>query len=507
MAFAAMLFLVILLSITRINANCLNHDGEPVDWWFIYRVPASVSSEIYVDIDEIHSQYAYYDSNTKEMEYLRVYGTEYKKFTKTTENIKQSTKPKKKIQKINQNNKRTKDSSEEIQQPTNKKRKTSKTTKKKDPDYVPPSEEESDEDIYRRRRLLNPHSGPTLSDTKNPLYRTFSPFFHEKSYKRMKPKWEGFAYSDDPPNDDRSPPSKYAHAKGTVLYNPTNNDGFWLIHSLPNYPDLSTEKYSYGTHEKQKKAKQESFIYGQTFLCISLQTVETRELAIHQIHAMHPNIYFIQTPQLQTTKGTSNQFLNAFMNTFALTSLSTFSTFNGIHPAQNSESCTVRKFTQPSFWSSRKVAQFTHYAKSYKYKQDVFACLTNGKHGMHYGFKFETWCRGCCQKSFCSSSHCTNCKYSYDLLNVNKIELKIGSGDDVISWGRTLDHAKIGCSIAPHWLVPNKHHYVCIGDMNRMYTQRKRGGGFMCIDDFNFWKVINRALVLNDGPPRCEQPY
>merc|ERR1712048_1077984 len=98
--------------------------------------------------------------------------------------------------------------------------------------------------------------------------------------------------------------------------------------------------------------------------------------------------------------------------------------------------------------------------------------------------------------------------YSHDVLNVENVKLFVGNGaNDFISWHTKQDHAKIGVSVEevrvgwyPGW---RKKHFVCIGDMNRMYSQRKRGGGFMCIEDDNFWNVMNSALVLLDIV-RCE---
>lgn len=41
-------------------------------------------------------------------------------------------------------------------------------------------------------------------------------------------------YNDDPPN--KFPKWKYGHTKGAVIAN--MQQGFWLIHSVPNYPPV-----------------------------------------------------------------------------------------------------------------------------------------------------------------------------------------------------------------------------------------------------------------------------
>ena len=47
-------------------------------------------------------------------------------------------------------------------------------------------------------------------------------------------------YNDDPPNATAASPG-YAHAKGFLAANATN--GFWVIHSVPNWPYALTTGY------------------------------------------------------------------------------------------------------------------------------------------------------------------------------------------------------------------------------------------------------------------------
>ena len=395
----ALTLITVIFVVTGVNANCLNHNKEKVDWWFIYRVPRKASKSIYGDI--VHSKYAYYDSNTKGLDYLHVHG-EHISITKPGAKRKNSDHsppkealtPNKKIS-FNKAKRRNDelDSAEEeaVLHHQPKKRRIrkpnsgGKQSKKKDPDWNPRydgGETDDDDDEYRRR--LVGKMANTLADENNPLYHTFAPFFTDKKENNENPKWRGFAYSDDPPHVPAADTDK-AHAKGVLLYNPSDNkEGFWLIHSLPNYPDLSAKKYSYGTNA----AIDGDTTYGQTFLCISLKNEETINLAIHQIWAMHANIYFIQAPGFVISPKTNWQ--QEFRKHFPIKEV--------MDPAANSHSCTVREFkhimshTPVSQWNpfsrTPSVAQFVHYAKSDKYAQDIFACLTRS---MHRGFKFETW--------------------------------------------------------------------------------------------------------------------
>lgn len=43
------------------------------------------------------------------------------------------------------------------------------------------------------------------------------------------------AYNDDPPNEQGK--SKYGHLKGVVAAD--KRSGFWMIHSVPSYPDIT----------------------------------------------------------------------------------------------------------------------------------------------------------------------------------------------------------------------------------------------------------------------------
>ena len=69
-------------------------------------------------------------------------------------------------------------------------------------------------------------------------------------------------------------------------------------------------------------------------------------------------------------------------------------------------------------------------------------------------------------------------QYNYDSMNVDEITFN----SDVL-WPETKDHSKWGIS----YDIPN---WVCIGDINRMYSQNTRGGGTYCFQNQDLYLSI-----------------
>ncbi len=66
-------------------------------------------------------------------------------------------------------------------------------------------------------------------------------------------------------------PGKYAHAKGVVAFD--SNSGFWLIHSVPNFPDASATAYDFPGTVQQPGGRK----YGQSFMCVEFD--KTNDIA------------------------------------------------------------------------------------------------------------------------------------------------------------------------------------------------------------------------------------
>jgi deoxyribonuclease-2 len=60
------------------------------------------------------------------------------------------------------------------------------------------------------------------------------------------------------------------------------------------------------------------------------------------------------------------------------------------------------------------------------------------------------------------------------------------------AWPETHDHAK--------WGITKDSDWVCVGDINRMISQRKRGGGTIAFQNQRLWQALSKTdLIL--APP------
>jgi deoxyribonuclease-2 len=60
------------------------------------------------------------------------------------------------------------------------------------------------------------------------------------------------------------------------------------------------------------------------------------------------------------------------------------------------------------------------------------------------------------------------------------------------AWPETHDHAKWGITLHAPW--------ICVGDINRMISQRKRGGGTIAFQNEILWLALSKAGLLLAPP-------
>ncbi|XP_012152333.1 deoxyribonuclease II [Megachile rotundata] len=266
-------------------------------------------------------------------------------------------------------------------------------------------------------------------------------------------------YNDSPP--DATYVANYGHTKGVVAVN--SDKGFWLIHSVPNFPPVPntgihtriTNKENVTNSGKYNYPESGTF-YGQSFLCISLDgdqlNVVGKQLMFNEIAAYAKNI-----PEK----------------------------FSEQYPAL--KNATIRKHIKSPPYNNKAVlkssgnVEFISYAKCEKWQKDIYEDFIAPQ--LQSNLYVQSWLNGRGKLP----SNCSRRK----VFNVKSLNLKAADVD----FSSSRDHSKWAIT------VKNKtnHHWVCIGDINRADTQFSRGGGAVCFQEARLWN--NYRDAVNDIEP------
>jgi len=291
-------------------------------------------------------------------------------------------------------------------------------------------------------RFLNMTTGLALGDTLHQVYAAKTTLAY-------------VLYNDEAPKTYAAPvpvgntsEDETAHAKGVLAFD--GSSGFWLIHSVPKFPDLSAPSFEWSA----------STVFGQSFLCISLDTANV-DVAAFQLRHMEPGIIASNMP---------NNLATAAPNLTA-----------AVHQERISATSSIMPLT-----SSVSGVHFTHYGKGPTWGKDLYEDLVEAD--LKQPFFWETWRRN----PYTEASFCTQDGHAYDSVNVMSISFGPNEEDQ---FKYTRDHCKWGVSQTGSW--------VCVGDINRMTSQRHRGGGAACFQNQLLHDAI-QAVVATTEP--CSGP-
>ncbi|XP_071494254.1 plancitoxin-1-like [Diadema antillarum] len=256
-------------------------------------------------------------------------------------------------------------------------------------------------------------SNVSLKDTSQAVARTL-----QQIYKNHKSQDVVYVlYNDEFPNGTVS--LHKGHTKGDIAFD--QESGFWLIHSVPKFPNSSDQSYVWPSSAEW---------FGQSMLCISMKTAEFVKVA-HQFSYNNPRVYDANIPQ---------SFLPKFHDLVLVT--------EGNHVES-------APWNMSDDLTSIGGQKFTSYAKFANFKEDLYSYWVAPALGDD--MYAETW-RNSKTKlpSFCTGV--------YKVENVENITF-----DGVLSFKYTKDHSK--------WAISEHKKWTCIGDINRSESQFKRGGG------------------------------
>lgn len=230
--------------------------------------------------------------------------------------------------------------------------------------------------------------------------------------------------------------SSRAHSKGVWMSDP-DFSGFWLIHSVPRFP-LPT-----GTGFPD-----DELIYGQSFLCISITNSTDWQTVAKHILINFPLVYSSSLP----------------------------SWFLAEAPAMGYVKDSAPPSGTPDQDAAPIGAGFMSFAKSKAWDSDLYGDFVAPT--LKISMLVESWGRPY------MPPHCDG---SYHVNDITELNL-LGT-----SFKDTEDHSKYGISTSASMAV------VCIGDINRMTSQRKRGGGTACFRNQALWTALKQSVQSTDS--------
>ncbi|KAL1476376.1 hypothetical protein MTO96_018611, partial [Rhipicephalus appendiculatus] len=248
--------------------------------------------------------------------------------------------------------------------------------------------------------------------------------------------------------------------------------GVWLVHSVPDFPgSLHSGHYEFPDTGRE---------YGQVALCVTFPTSQLDTIATH-LRLQHPDIYDSYSPQSLLTA--HPQLALLLQKSF-------------IH-------------TQPWLLTAKLITQgnatFVSFAKHGQYEQDVYETavgVTLGKDVL-----VSTWRNGRGGKL----PPACNGVAGPRVLDVLQMRFDQASSNASLAFDNTEDHSKWAVSLPGKTWAHDKAEesggnndvgYVCVGTLNRMQSQLRRGGETLCFRNAMLHGLLLNSVVSHDTCPR-----
>ena len=251
-------------------------------------------------------------------------------------------------------------------------------------------------------------------------------------------------YNDEMPTDaKRKDSSSLGHTKGVIGFDTASKTAFWMLHSWPKYAD-------------PQASNMPTPIYGQTFLCLSLDIATADAIAQQMANHQQPQVYLPRVP-------------GSLAKSDALYLLT-----QTLKPDAPGDCDVVACKTKGGM-------AFQVIAKNRKWGKDFWNDLVGPT--LKADMDDETWIRGKIPPVLDSDGiHKT---FDVKYIDLSKLGLPW-------AWPETQDHAK--------WGITTTNDWVCVGDINRMVSQEKRGGGTIAFQNQTLWAALSKTDLLVAPP-------
>ncbi|KAK6028479.1 deoxyribonuclease II [Ostertagia ostertagi] len=244
------------------------------------------------------------------------------------------------------------------------------------------------------------------------------------------------AYNDDCPG--KQVDSGRGHSKGVAVF--TIDSGFWLVHSVPNFPP--PDKYDYP--ETGSK-------YAQSFICLSLDANYLEDISQYMRYSQ-------VTPYITNLPKNFEIIAPYLVDVVNRKSLGRSDT----------------RFTTSHDFETRGHKRIKAFAKHKKFGKDLWHDFIAPY--LRTPMAVETWRNGAAKDV---GTQCDDGENVYDVTSVKVLDKEYASSKDHSKWGVSMSES-----------VPA----VCIGDVNRQESQFKRGGGAVCIEDVTLWRTFRGSV-------------
>jgi deoxyribonuclease II len=232
------------------------------------------------------------------------------------------------------------------------------------------------------------------------------------------------------------------HTKGVIAFDTSSGTAYWLLHSWPKFADPDA------SHEPTPE-------YGQTYFCVSLDIAAASKLAAQMIDHQEPQTYLNRPAKIS-----ANDPLARLMQP--------------IDAKAPGDSDVIDL-------KSRAGMPFKVIAKNRNWNRDFWNELVGPTLGED--MDDETWIRG----KIPPIADSDGVHKTFDIKYIN-----LGALGVHWAWPETHDHAKWGITLHSDW--------ICVGDINRMVSQRKRGGGTIAFQNAVLWKALSQSSFLLAPP-------
>jgi len=285
-----------------------------------------------------------------------------------------------------------------------------------------------------------------INETSNPAAKTL-----EQVYAQYSNRHEGGSdnlahifYNDAPPYG-RGYNFTFGHTKGQLAFD--HETGFWIIQSVPRFPTRVSKGYGY---------PHSGFKYGQMMMCISFSAESFKDIGL-QLKYTKPHIYDSNLP----TKWESEY-------------KHIYDVLKGSFIERKPSAKTV------SLRSLQGVA-YSHFGKNGQWHHDLYYNLVAPT--LKTNLIVESWQHG-------HNNIGPSCKGKFTVVDASQVSI-----NDKYTFRIYDDHSKYAIS------TDRSLPLVCVGDINRQYSQFKRGGGCICVKNIDLWKTFSSLISKAESCP------